>query len=145
MRRKSNVSFGPGAASLLLIVVILSMSVLGMLALMNARNDKKLSTRSIDVTEACYALNDKAERSLAALDGVLYACAAVADDDEAYLAAIRGLLPAGMLMEGRVVSWEESDELRTLYCAAEVLPMGEGERLRWQEHRLSAVTEEIWN
>ena len=49
MRRKSNVSFGPGAASLILIVVILSMSVLGMLALMNARNDDRLSSRSIDV------------------------------------------------------------------------------------------------
>ena len=76
---------------------------------------------------------------------MLYACTAVADDDEAYLAAIRGLLPAGMLMDGRVVRWEESDELRTLSCAVEVLPLGEGERLRWQEHRLSAVTEEIWN
>ena len=43
MRRKSNVAFGPGAASLILIVVILSMSVLGMLALMNARNDARLS------------------------------------------------------------------------------------------------------
>ena len=36
--RESRVSFGPGAASLILIVVILSMSVLGILALMNARN-----------------------------------------------------------------------------------------------------------
>ena len=62
MRRKSRVSFGPGAASLILIVVILSMSVLGMLALMNARNDSKLSSRSIAVVEAGYALNEQAER-----------------------------------------------------------------------------------
>ncbi len=34
MNRKGRLSFGPGAASLILIVVILSMSVLGMLALM---------------------------------------------------------------------------------------------------------------
>ena len=63
MKRKSRVTFGPGAASLILIVVILSMSVLGMLALMNARNDIKLSDRSIAVVEAGYALNDKAERN----------------------------------------------------------------------------------
>ncbi len=146
MRRKSNVSFGPGAASLILIVVILSMSVLGMLALMNARNDHKLSSRSIAVVEAGYALNEQAERSLAALDGVLYTCSAVSgDDDDAYLAAIRGLLPAGMLMDGRIVSWVETDELRTLNCAVEVLPLGGNARFEWREHRLTAVTEEIWD
>ena len=145
MRRKSNISIGPGAASLILIVVILSMSVLGMLALMNGRNDHKLSSRSIAVVEAGYALNEQAERSLATLDGVLYTCSAIAADDDAYLAAIRGLLPAGMLMDGRVVSWSESDELRTLSCAVEVLPLGESERLRWREHRLTAMTEEVWN
>ena len=145
MRRKSNVSFGPGAASLILIVVILSMSVLGMLALMNARNDHKLSERSISVVEAGYVLNDRAERSLATLDGVLYTCSAVTEDDDAYLAAIRGLLPAGMLMEGRRISWEETDELRTLSCAVEVLPLGGDERLSWREHRLTARTEDLWN
>ncbi len=145
-KHKSAVSFGPGAASLILIVVILSMSVLGMLALMNARNDSRLSSRSIAVVEAGYALNEKAERDLATLDGVLSTCQAVSSDDETYLAAIRGLLPAGMLMDGRVIRWEESDELRTLSCAVEVLPLGEeGERMTWREHRLTARTEEIWN
>ena len=145
MKRKSRVTFGPGAASLILIVVILSMSVLGMLALMNARNDNKLSDRSIAVVEAGYALNDKAERTLAPLDGVLNTCTAVADADEAYMAPSRGLLPAGMLLDGRTISWSETDELRTLSCAVEVLPLGEGERYEWRDHRLTAVTEEIWN
>lgn len=145
MRRKSNVSFGPGAASLILIVVILSMSVLGMLALMNARNDAKLSSRSIAVVEAGYALSDRAERALAKLDGVLFTCAAVSETDDEYLLAIRGLLPEGMLMDGRRISWSESDELRTLECEVEVQPLGESARLKWCVHRLSAVTEEIWD
>ena len=145
MKRKSAVSFGPGAASLILIVVILSMSVLGMLALMNARNDGKLSSRSIAVVEAGYALNARAEQSLATLDGVLTTCRAVSDSDEAYLAAVRGLLPSGMLMDERIVRWEESDELRTLNCAVEVLPLESDERFAWRDHRLTARTEEIWN
>ena len=78
-------------------------------------------------------------------DGVLFTCAAVSDTDEAYLLAIRGLLPEGMLMQDRTISWSESDELRTLNCAVEVLPLGESPRMKWHEHRLSAVTEEIWN
>ena len=147
MRRKMNVSFGPGAASLILIVVILSMGVLGMLALMNARNDAKLSNRSMEVVAAGFALNDKAERGIAELDAVLARCATSTFSDEAYLAAVRGNLPDGMLMgqEDRIVSWELSDGLRTLSCAVEVLPLGGGERFAWREHRLTAKTEEIWN
>jgi hypothetical protein len=147
MRRKSNVSFGPGAASLILIVVILSMGVLGMLALMNARNDAQLSRRSIEVVAAGYELNDKAERSVAELDEVLARCAVSTFSDEAYLVAVRANLPDGMLMgqEDRIVSWELSDGLRTLSCAVEVLPKGENERLRWRDHRLTAVTEDVWN
>ena len=147
MRKKSRISFGPGAASLVLIAVMLSMSVLGMLALMNARNDAQLSRRSIEVVAAGYALNDRAERSVAELDAVLARCATSTFSDEAYLAAVRGNLPDGMLMgqDDRIVSWELSDGLRTLSCAVEVLPQGEKERLRWREHRLTAVTEDVWN
>ena len=145
MRRKSNVAFGPGAASLILIVVILSMGVLGMLALMNARNDAKLSDRSTAVVVAGYALHDRAERRLAELDGAAAACAASCQGDDEYLSALRGRLPEGMLMENRMVSWSETDGLRTLSCEVEVLPLGDGQRLAWRSHRLTAVTEEIWS
>ena len=145
MKRKSNVAIGPGAASLILIVVILSMGVLGMLALMNARNDARLSSRSTAVVVAGYELNDRAERKLAELDGVVAECAALSDGDDAYLTAVRGRLPEGMLMDGRMVTWSETDGLRTLSCAVEVLPLGDGQRLAWRTHRMTAVTEEVWN
>ena len=145
MKRKSNVAIGPGAASLILIVVILSMGVLGMLALMNARNDARLSSRSTAVVVAGYELNDRAERRLAELDGAVAECAALSDGDDAFLTAVRGRLPEGMLMDGRMVSWSETDGLRTLSCAVEVLPLGDGQRLAWRTHRMTAVTEEIWN
>ena len=145
MKRKSNVAIGPGAASLILIVVILSMGVLGMLALMNARNDARLSSRSTAVVVAGYELNDKAERRLAELDSAVAECAALSDGDDAFLTAVRGRLPEGMLMDGRMVSWSETDGLRTLSCAVEVLPLGDGQRLAWRTHRMTAVTEEIWN
>ena len=105
MRRKSNVSFGPGAASLILIVVILSMAVLGMLALMNARNDSKLSGRSIEVVAAGFALNDRAERNVAELDAVLARYAAATYSEEAYLNAVRGSLPDGMLIDEAIVDY----------------------------------------
>ena len=81
MNQKSRISFGPGAASLILIVVLLSMSVLGMLALMNARSDSRLSRRSVQVAQAGYALNAEAEAQLAKLDAIAAHYARVAEDD----------------------------------------------------------------
>ena len=145
MSRKSRISFGPGAASLILIVVILSMSVLGILSLMNARNDHRLITRSVEVVQAGMVLNNQAELALANLDVIAVKCGQMAEDDAAYELAVRSNLPAGMLMNGRTIFWEESDGYRTLACAVELLPLSGTERLRWQTHRLTAVTEDVWN
>ena len=54
---------GPGAASLMLLVVVLSMSALGMLAMMSARSDESLSLRSQDVARQVAELNVSAEQS----------------------------------------------------------------------------------
>lgn len=145
MSRKSRISFGPGAASLILIVVILSMSVLGILALMNARNDHRLITRSVEVIQAGCDLNDKAERTLANLDVIVMKCAEMSDSDEAFALSVRSNLPGGMLMNDREISWVETDGYRTLECAVELQPLDAKERLTWQTHRLTAVTEDVWN
>ena len=145
MKGKSRIFFGPGAASLILIVVVLSMSVLGILARMNARNDARLISRSVEVVQAGMDLNSQAEQALAKLDTIVMKCAAMAESDEAYELSVYSNLPAGMMMEGRDIYWEESDGYRTLSCAVELLPLGKAERLRWQTHRLTAVTEDAWN
>ena len=61
MRKKGNIGMGPGAASLIMIFVMLSMSVLSMLSLMNSRNDVRLSERSAEVAGEIYTLNETAE------------------------------------------------------------------------------------
>lgn len=147
MNKKSRITFGPGAASLILIVVILSMSVLGILALMNARNDIKLTERSIQVVEATYALNEQAERRLSSLDALAERYSHISQTDDDYLAALRAFLPQDMEMFDREISWVESDGVRDLACAVRVNPLGEGQRLTWVEHRLSATLgeEDLWN
>ena len=143
--RKSRVSFGPGAASLILIVVILSMSVLGILALMNARSDIKLSDRAVQVVQAGCELNVEAERRLASLDAIAALYAGKSEDDETYLTAVRAFLPSDMEMNDRAISWSVADERRTLDCAVELAPLGEGKRLKWVSHKLTATTEDTWN
>ena len=116
---------GPGAASLMLLVVVLSMSVLGMLALMSARSDENLSLRSAEVARQVAELNVSAERSLAELDDALAKAAGAAQSEEDYLARVEAALNEAMTLEGRTVSWKETnDEGRTLVCAVELEPFG---------------------
>ncbi len=132
MKKKSMISFGPGASSLILIFVVLCMSVLGMLALMNGRNDARLSRRSVQVIEAVYRLNEQAEERRAALDDLLAEAGEGAD--------IEALLPDDMYMEDGAVCWQESDGSRMLDCALELQPAN-GARTAWLRHNLTAETE----
>lgn len=143
-KKKSSVSFGPGAASLILIVVALSLSALGMLSLMNGRNDARLSERSAQVIEAVYRLNADAEEHRAELDALLVRAAEGKTDDEAYLAALADALPEGTELEGAVLSWTESDGSRMLDCALGIQPLGSEKRTVWLRHNLTAETGEVW-
>ena len=120
---------GPGAASLMLLVVVLSMSALGMLAMMSARSDENLSLRSQNVARQVAELNVSAEQSLARLDAVLADAARTAQGEADYLARVEAALAeepeAGMTLLGRTVSWTETnDEGRTLTCAVELQERG---------------------
>ena len=146
MEKKSRISFGPGAASIILILVILSMSVLGILSLMSARNAEKLSSRASMVIEAVYSLNDMAEQSFAELDAIVAEAAKEGGSEEDTLKRIESRLPDGMTISDRTVSWTESDDVRDLKCAAEIVSFTNSERLRWTLHRLSAITvDDAWN
>ena len=144
MKKKSVISLGPGASSLILIFVVLALSTLSMLALMNSRNDIRFSERNVQVTQAVYALQTAAEEKRAALDSLLVKAAQGAEGDEAYFSAIQDALPGGMAWKDGVISWEETDGLRSLYCELEAQPLDAQERTRWIHFELTAVTEEVW-
>ncbi|MBR6028587.1 MAG: hypothetical protein IKP40_05805 [Clostridia bacterium] len=147
MKKKSSISLGPGAPSLILIFVVLSLSVLGMLCLMTSRNDLRLSERSAQVVEAVYQLNGQAEEHRAEIDRILLSCRADgAADEDSYLAAVEELLPEDMSLEDGEITWVESDGSRMLDCAVAVLPLTEDALTAWSRHNLSAETgEELWN
>lgn len=115
---------GPGAVSLLLVVVVVSMSALGLLALISARGDYRLTERSAEVIVSEYDVSVEAEYALAELDAVLLSSRRTAQDEQSYLAAVQSALPDGMNLEGRIVSWEETLSAgRTLLCEVELLPL----------------------
>ena len=144
--KQRKIALGPGAASLILIIVTLSMCVLCMLTYISAKNDLSLSTRSADMIQRVYTLYDRSERSLALLDGVLADCAAQAADDADYWEMISQSLPEGMVLEDNLVSWAETEGDRALMCAVRLAPWGEAPRAEWAQHALTVETEEeIWN
>ena len=121
----------PGAAMLILILVVLTVSMLGVLTLMSARGDLTLSERSARLTEATCRLNAQAERTLAQLDALNAACGG---DETA--------LPEGVTLDAQgTFVWREEVNGRALECAAVRTPQG----VRWTEHRLLAQTEDEWN
>ena len=135
--KKRHIAIGPGAASLILIVVVLAMTMLGAMALLNAREDMRLMRRSARADEEIYALYARAERSLAALD----AAAGQGAD------GLATRLPEGMtLMEdGATVAWTEHEGARGLQCEAEIRTENGGASVTWRAQRLLSGVEEIWN
>ena len=119
---KRSFRIGPGAASLLLMAVVLSMCILGVLSLLNARTDRLLSVRSISAAEEMAALNCAAEASLARLD------AALSDGTTDFL-------PEGMVLSEDQIFWEETSGGRTLSCAVSLSAL-RARRSPWTRHRL---------
>ena len=146
MNRRSAISLGPGASSLILIFVVLALAVLSMLSLMTARNNLKFSELSAVVIESVYKLNEVAEERHAEIDRLLAACAAEASDDVEYLAAVEAVLPEDMEIWEGEISWSESDGTRMLDLALQVLPLDSTARTVWVRHNLMAETgDEEWD
>ncbi len=133
---KRKVALGPGAASLILIIVVLSLCMMAMLTQISARNDYSLCARSAEMVQRVYELNTKSEKKLAELDTLLVTAQKDAADMTAYLARVEELLPEGMTLEEDRISWTEPLDNRNLECVVQLLPPGEKQRAKWISHKL---------
>ena len=149
MKRESRISLGPGAPSLILIFVVLSMSALGMLALMTARNDLHLSERSAEVAEIIYGLNERAEDSRRTVDELLAAATQETGSEEEALRLLAERLPEGLHLENRQISWTETEGERILECALSVQFGENTPYTAWSQHRLitelNSGEEDLWD
>lgn len=142
---KRKVALGPGAASLILIVVVLSLCMMAMLTQIGARNDYNLCKRSAEMVQRVYELNAQSEKKLAELDAVLMAEQKNASGMDAYLKAVGEKLPEGMTLEEDKISWTEPLDNRNLQCVVQLLPPGEKQRTKWISHKLVVdEPEEEW-
>ena len=118
MKRK--VALGPGAASLILIVVVLALCMMAMLTQISARNDYNLCKRSAEMVQRVYELNAQSEQKIAELDTVLVKAQAEAGSDmEAYLEKVEELLPdADAKWEDAILVWQEALKLNKRFDPA---------------------------
>lgn len=134
---KRKIALGPGAASLILIVVVLSLCMLAMLTQIAAKNDYNLCIRSAEMVQKVYELNAQSERNFARLDNVLAAARKETTDMQAYLEKVKELLPEGMTLEEDRVTWTEPLDNRNLECIVQLLPVEETQRAKWISHKLA--------
>ena len=133
---KRKVALGPGAASLILIVVVLSLCMMAMLTQIGSRNDYNLCTRSAEMVQRVYELNAQSEQKLAELDALLVTAQQEAADMDAYLEKVEELLPEDMTLEEDQITWTEPLDNRNLECIVQLLPPGEKQRTKWISHKL---------
>ena len=133
---KRKVALGPGAASLILIVVVLSLCMISMLTQIAARNDYNLCARSAEMVQKVYELNAQSEQKLAQLDAVLVSARKETADTQAYLDKVKELLPEGMKMEEDRITWTEPLDNRNLECIVQLLPIEDTQRAKWISHKL---------
>lgn len=130
MSEKRKIALGPGASSLILIAVALSLTVLAVLTMISARNDENLAKRSVETREEVYALFAQGERTFAEIDAMAKKNGGEIPDEFA-----EGL-EDGYIDENQIF-WTEKIGERTLECASRVSAEG----AEWTIHRLGSGVE----
>lgn len=104
MKRKGQSAVGLGAASLIMILLVLCLSLMGVLSLMSARAELNLSRRHAQLAAQYAEASASAQEALAQLDMQLLQSCETSADEAAYMQACMEIDSVG---EAKV-EWEET-------------------------------------
>lgn len=127
--RFSGRRIGPGASTVLMILLMLCLTLLGVLSLNTAQNDLVITERALQAETAYYQAQLQASCSLAELDEALAAGTQIVDPEE------------------NMITLEiPVDERRIIRIVAAILSGGEKNCLKLIENRVVIIPEEmeIW-
>lgn len=128
---------GPGAASILLVVVVVSMSILGVMALMQAKNEQTLSEKTALFVSLKSDLEAGAQKTLMLLDEILLNAGQNTETGDEYFQYIKEAIPDSVTMEDDFLFWTEGGvNGKTLFLKIRIFPPDSRTRFEWQEHRL---------
>ena len=103
MKQNRQIRVGLGAASLIMILLVLCLVLMGVLSLMSARADLDLSRRHAKLAEGYAEASADAQRALAELDALLAEAHAKSADEAQYAALCMDVGSAGSTS----VEWED--------------------------------------
>lgn len=134
---KTSYRIGPGAASILLVIVVVSMSILGLLALSEARNEARLSEKNAAYVKEKSQTETNAEKTLMHLDEILVSARKTTGNNDEYFEYINKALPDGMTMENDLISWTEGGEsAKSLFVTLRILPYESPVRFEWTRREI---------
>ena len=113
---------GPGASTVLLILLVMCLTLLGVLSLVAARNDLAVAQRAMQAESAYYQARIQAAVALADLDAAL---------------------ASGAIQDETITLEVPVDDHRMIRMTAEILPEGGTGRYRLIENRVVIIPEEI--
>lgn len=129
---KASYRIGPGAASILMVIVVVSMAILGLLALSEAQNEARLSEKNAAFVKEKAHAETLAEKTLMQLDEILVSARKNTDNNDEYLEYIKKALPGGMTMEGDLLSWTQAGGgAKSLLITIRILPTESPVRFEW--------------
>ncbi len=129
---KAPYRIGPGAASILMVIVVVSMAILGLLALSEAQNEARLSEKNAAFVKEKAQTEAEAEKTLMQLDEILVSARKNTDNNDEYFEYINSVLPDGMTMEDNLISWTEGGQsAKSLLVTLRILPMESPVRFEW--------------
>lgn len=120
---------GPGASTVLLILLVMCLAMLGALSLSVARNDLAVTNRAVQAEEAYYRAQAEAAALLAETDeAILNARKNAGSDDGTWFSALESI-DGYNSVSGLIIHEIPVDEYRTL-CVA-LCPEQTGDDARW--------------
>ncbi|NLD60760.1 MAG: hypothetical protein GX647_14035 [Clostridiales bacterium] len=137
---ESKARIGPGASTVLMILVVLLMTMLGMLSLISARGDMAMSARTQQMSTEYYNAQTEFGLWISKLDNELLALRRAAGADaEEYAALVSGALALDVGGEAEFTA--PVGETRVLHARVKILPPTETDRILILFNRLETVGE----
>ena len=124
---------GPGAASIILVIVVVTMSILGVLALSEAKTEKTLSEKSTQFVKEENLLEYNVQFTVMQLDEIISSARGQSD----FLSYTKETIPENVSMTEDRLSFETSlDGSKFLEITIRILPDTEDERFEYVSRRI---------
>lgn len=134
---KSSGRIGPGASTILMILVVLVMTMLGVLSLFSARSDMEMSQRTQQASADYYAAQTEFSLWISDLDAALLSLREEAAGDAGAYARL--VLDETGVQVGETLEYRAQAGETRRYCAnVEILSLSETDRFRISDRWLEA-------